>query len=101
MYKKIMSGLILCTLLVSLLLPLPKGFAAGSTGVLQFQDDFSAGMSLWNGINGSWVVDNGALRVTSSSSNNIEMKGTNSVWQDQIVDFRLKILETPGGGFTR
>ncbi|KRE49975.1 hypothetical protein ASG85_21210 [Paenibacillus sp. Soil724D2] len=101
MYKKIMSGLILCTLLISLLLPLPKGFAAGSTGVLQFQDDFSAGMSLWNGINGSWVVDNGALRVTSSSSNNIEMKGTNSVWQDQIVDFRLKILETPGGGFTR
>ncbi|GGF86558.1 hypothetical protein GCM10010912_34830 [Paenibacillus albidus] len=103
MYKKGFLGVIVYIFLAALLFPGPASLAVGAedTGVLQFQDDFSEGMSLWKGIKGSWVVDNGALRVTSSSTNEIEPKGPNSVWQDQIVDFRIQIVEAPGGGFTR
>ncbi|OPA80952.1 hypothetical protein BVG16_00980 [Paenibacillus selenitireducens] len=103
MYKKIVSGVVFCVFLAALLFPGSASLAvgAGDTGVLQFQDDFSEGMSLWKGVKGSWVVDNGALRVTSSSTNEIEPKGSNSVWQDQIVDFRIQIVGAPGGGFTR
>ncbi|NOU74578.1 hypothetical protein GC098_24820 [Paenibacillus sp. LMG 31458] len=103
MYKKIVSGVIFCVCLAVLLFRAPESLAvgAGDTGVLQFQDDFSEGMSLWKGVKGSWVVDNGALRVTSGSTNEIEPKGSNSVWQDQIVEFRVQIVGAPGGGFTR
>ncbi|NOU90125.1 hypothetical protein GC102_30920 [Paenibacillus sp. LMG 31460] len=56
-------------------------------------------MSLWKGVKGSWVVDNGALGVTTSSTNEIEPKRSNSVWQDQIVDFRIQIVGAPGYDF--
>jgi uncharacterized protein YjdB len=103
MYKIKFSIVILCILVVALMLPAPAGRAADAeeTEIVQFQDDFSDGMSLWNVVKGSWIVDKGALRVTSGSTNEIEPKGSSSVWQDQTVDFRIQVGAAPGGAFTR
>ena len=104
MYRKLVSFLISLSCLMTLLSPtmlfMPTSSLAAGTGVLQFQDNFSGGMSLWTGVTGSWLVNNGALTNTSTALSTIGMRGTHSVWQDQTVDVVFQRGYATSGDYT-